>query len=93
MDQSTLNASFDNRIQRLELQISNINLELQAVQHGLKTNTDLTTQSVKNTEAIVHLLQGGKIFGKLVIWVVGTTAAVTVIYAAIKSWVKVQLGG
>ena len=50
----------------------------------IKENTRITQEVADNTKEVVELLKGGRVLGKLVIWLAATGAAITTLVSYFK---------
>lgn len=55
---------------------------------SLAENTRLTQEVATNTKDIADLLKGGRVFGKLIIWVASVSGAVAAVWTLIKYIVR-----
>lgn len=73
-------ADHEERIQRLEGQVSDMRVAMADVTSGLKATTE-TTQAIKaDTAELVSLMKGGKVFGKVVAWTAGLGSAAVALW-------------
>ena len=74
----------EKRVGALEQSVGDIRVEVQRLDDDLKTNTAVTAAIKSDTAEIVALIKGGRVFGKIVAWTVGTAAAFAGAWASIR---------
>lgn len=68
----------------LEGQVKTLASTQMQLVRDIQSNTDLTKAIQANTEDLIALLKGGKVFGKVTAWVLGICAAVVGVWASVK---------
>ena len=77
-----MSEAHEERITQLETHVSDIRVKMEGIDKDVKANTEVIAAIKADTAEIVQFMKGGKVFGKLVVWIVGVAAAI----AAIIHW-------
>ena len=70
----------------LEERVSNLEDQVAAMETNVRRNTVVIEAIKRDTEEVIGLLRGGKLFGRLIAWLATVAAGLGVIWAMVKGW-------